>query len=151
MATISNDHDLREALSALSSEQQRIMGARFAQSVMHLCKDDRVRRAADTAMNPDAADTELEDAWKAAKAYAARTYTECGKDCDWLSQADHFVAGAVAGALTPPGHQLSENINPAWKAAVQARMAKNCEMMVEVEGQEENESESQYRIARESL
>jgi hypothetical protein len=150
MAKISNDHDLRDTLNAMNAEQQRILGARFAQSVIHLCNDDRVRRAAETALSPDAAITELEDALRAARAYATKTYTDCGKDTDWLAQADHFVAAAVAAALTPPA-QLSEKMNPAWKAAVQARMAKNCEMMEEDEGEEEGEPERQYRIAGESI
>lgn len=150
MATISNDHELRDALKALSAVQQRILGARFAQSVMHLCKDDRVRRAAETALEENAGDSALEDALKAAKGYATKTYTDCGKDTDWLAQADHFVAAAVAGALTPPA-QLPGKMNPAWKAAVQARMAKNCEEMEEDEGEEENEPQRQYRIASESV
>jgi len=150
MATISNDHELRDALNALSSQQQRIMGARFAMGVMHLGKDERVRHAAETAQRADASEAELEDALRAAKSYATKTYTDCGKDTDWLAQADHFVAAAVAGALTPQA-QLSEKMNPAWKAAVQARMAVNCAMMEEAEGQAESEQERQYRIASEGV
>jgi hypothetical protein len=150
MATISNDHELRDALNASTAEQQRIMGARFAEAVMHLCKDERVRRAAETALRTDASEAELEDALRAAKSYATKTYTDCGKDTDWLAQADHFVAAAVAGALTPPA-QLSEKVNPAWKAAVQARMAVNCAMMETAEGEEEGEPQRQYRIATEGL
>jgi hypothetical protein len=150
MAKISNDHQLRDTLNALTGRQQRVIGARFAQSVLHLCKDERVRRAADTALDPDAAESALEDALRAARSYATKTYTDCGKDTDWFAQADHFVAAAVAAALTPPA-QLSEKVNPAWKAAVQARMAKNCEMMEEGEGEEQGEPERQYRIAGESV
>ena len=69
---------------------------------------------------------------------------------DWLAQADHFVAASAAAALMPPS-QLPEKTNPAWKAAVQARMAKNCEMMEEEEGEAESEAERQYRIANDSL
>ena len=150
MATISNDHELRGALNLLPAAQQRIMGARFAQGVMHLCQDERVRRAAETALAGDAGEDELEDAFKAAKSYAIKTYTDCGKDTDWLAQADHFVAAAVAAALTPAS-QLPEKVNPAWKAAVQARMAKNCAMMEEDEGEEEGEPERQYHIVSERL
>lgn len=150
MAMISNDHDLREALNALSAIRQRILGAKFAENVIHLSKDERVNRAATTAQNPDAGDTELQDTYKAAKSYATKTYTACGKDTDWLAQADHFVAASVAAALTP-ADQLSAKTNPAWKAAVQARMAKNCEMMEDDEGEMETEAERQYRIAGEIL
>ena len=150
MATISNDHDLRDALNGLAGEQRRVMGARFAESVMHLCKDERVKRAAQTAQRLDASEAELDDAFRAAKAYATKTYTDCGKDTDWLAQADHFVAAAVAAALTPESQRM-DKVNPAWKAAVQARMAKNCETMEEDEGEEENETDRQYRIAAENL
>jgi hypothetical protein len=150
MAIISSDHDLRERLSTLSTQQQRIMGARFAKGVMHLNRDERVSRAAETALNPDASEGELGDAFKAAKAYATKTYTDCGKDTDWLAQADHFVAAAVAAALTPEA-QMSERINPAWKAAVQARMANNCALMEQDEDDSETEAQRQYRIASENL
>jgi len=150
MAKIANDHDLRSALNNLTSEQQRTLGAAFAKGVIHLCRDDRVRRAIETALNPAANEVEITDAYKAAKAYATKTYTDCGKDTDWLAQADHFVAASAAAALMPPS-QLPEKTNPAWKAAVQARMAKNCEMMEEEEGEAESEAERQYRIANDSL
>ena len=146
MAKISNDHDLRAALNQLTAEQQRMLGAAFAKSVIHLCKDERVQRAVETALNPAASEAELADAHKAARAYSVKTYTDCGKDTDWLAQADHFVAASAAAALTPPA-QLPEKTNPAWKAAVQARMAKNCEMMEEEEGETESEAERQYHIA----
>jgi len=150
MAKISNDHDLRTSLNDLSAEQQRILGAAFAKGVIHLCRDERVRRAVETALHPSASEAELTDAYRAAKAYATKTYTDCGKDTDWLAQADHFVAASAAAALTPPA-QLPEKTNPAWKAAVQARMAKNCEMMEEDEGETESEAERQYRVAGEAL
>ena len=150
MAIISSDHDLRERLNTLSTQQQRIMGARFAKGVMHLNRDERVSRAAETALNPDASEGELDDAFKAAKAYATKTYTDCGKDTDWLAQADHFVAAAVAAALTPEA-QMSEKINPAWKAAVQARMANNCALMEQDEDDSETEAQRQYRTASENL
>ena len=150
MPKISNDHDLREALNSLSAQQQRMLGASFTKGVMQLSKNERVARAVQTALNANASDAELEDAYRAAKSYATKTYTDCGKDTDWLAQADHFVAASAAAALTPPA-QLPEKSNPAWKAAVQARMAKNCEMMEEEEGETETEAERQYRIAAKAL
>jgi len=150
MPTISNDHDLQSALSQLTAVQQRTLGASFTKSVIHLCKDERVTRAVETAQNPNASEAELQDALKVAKSYAARTYTACGRDTDWPAQADHFVATSAAAALTPAG-QLPAKSNPAWKAAVQARMAKNCELMEEEEGEMETEAQRQYRIAADNL
>lgn len=146
MATITNDYDLRRALNELSAMHQRVMGARFAMSVIHLCPDERVRRAVEVALDPEASDTLLEDALKAVKHYATTTYTDCGKDTDWQAQAGHFVAAAATAALTPM-ERIAERANPAWRAAVQARMAKNCETMEQTEGETESESDRQYRIA----
>jgi hypothetical protein len=150
MPTISNDQDLRSLLNKLPAEQQRIIGARFAQSVIHLSRDERVNRAIDTAQRADAAPGELEDAYRAAKAYATKTYTDCGKDTDWLAQADHFVAAAVAAALTPD-NLLAEKTNRAWKAAMQARMANNCELVESDDDSHADEVQRQYAIADEFL
>jgi hypothetical protein len=146
MANIQNDHVLREALDGLSGEQQRILGSRFAQSVLRLSKDERVRRAIDTGLREDGSPGEIEDAFRAAKAYATKTYTDCGKDTDWLAQADHFVAAAAAAALTPDA-LVAEKQNRAWKAAVQARMAVNCELIESDEVPDQSEAERQYAIA----
>lgn len=146
MAKIINDHDLRAAVDALSADRQRVLGAQFAQSVAGYNRDERVARAIETALNIEASPGEVEDAFKAAKSYATKTYTDCGKDTDWLAQADHFVAAAAAAALTPDALQPDRQ-NRAWKAAVQARMAVNCAQMEETEGEEEGEVERQYRIA----
>ena len=150
MPKISNDHELREAIDKLSAPQQRRLGASFAKDVLHLCRDERVVRAVETALDTRASQAELEDAYRAAKAYATKTYTACGKDTDWLAQADHFVAASAVAALTPP-NLASGTANAAWKAAVQARMAKNCEMVETDQGDTESTAERQYRIASEAL
>lgn len=154
MSKIQNDQALRDALLALPPDRQRLLGARFAQSISHLAKDERVKRAIETALRDTASAGELDDAYRAAKGYATKTYTHCGKDTDWLAQADHFVAVAIAAALSPdrgpevtPQASRGERQNGAWKAAVQARMALNCAMM-EFEGvSETSEVQRQYTIA----
>jgi len=144
MAKITNDHELRAALAELSADRQRVLGAQFVKSVIALNRDERVARAVETALNIEASPAELEDALRAAKGYATRTYTDCGKDTDWLAQADHFVAAATAAALSP---ETGDRQNRAWKAAVQARMAANCAQMDDDEVRFEDEPERQYRIA----
>jgi hypothetical protein len=144
MAKISNDHELRAALEGLSADRARVLGAQFTKGVIALNRDDRVARAVETASNVDASPTELEDALRAAKSYATKTYTDCGKDTDWLAQADHFVAAAAAAALAPDS---GERQNRAWKAAVQARMAINCAQMEDDRDALDGEPERQYRIA----
>ena len=146
MATITTDSDLRTLLSKLSAEDQRVIGARFAHSVAHLSREERVTRAIETAMRRDASPAELEDAYRAAKGWATKTYTDCGKDTDWLAQADHFVAAAIAAALSPDG-VLPDKTNRAWKAAMHARMANNCELVEGDEGAHTDEVQRQYAIA----
>lgn len=146
MATIRTDQALRHLLLELPPAQQRILGLRFAESVGHLCRDERVRRAIATGQRPDASAAELEDAYRGAKAWATKTYTDCGKDTDWLAQADHFVAAAAAAALTPD-QLLAEKTNRAWKAAMHARMANNCELVEADDDRHGDEVQRQYAIA----
>ena len=80
------------------------------------------------------------------KTFATQTYTACGSDADWAAQAEHFVATAAAACLAPV-EQAGVNSSNAWRAAMQARMAKNCEMILNDEGEVANEAERQYRIA----
>ena len=144
MVKISNDHELRAALAELSADRQRVLGAQFVKSVVGLNRDDRVARAVETALNIEASPAELVDALRAAKGDATKTYTDCGKDTDWLAQADHFVAAAIAAALS---QEPGDRPNRAWKAAVQARMAVNCAQMDDEEGEIEGEPQRQYQIA----
>jgi hypothetical protein len=148
MAKISNDHELRAALAGLSADRQRVLGAQFVKSVIALNRDERVARAVETALNIEASPAELEDAFRAAKGYATKTYTDCGKDTDWLAQAGHFGAAATAAALS---QEAGDRPNRAWKAAVQARMAVNCAQMDDEQGELEGEAEHQYRIAETNL
>jgi hypothetical protein len=151
MPKISNDHDLRGAVNKLPADQQRLLGASFVKSVIRLSTEPRVARAVETALNPEATDSDLEDAFRAAKSHATKTYAECGRDTNWLAQADHFVAEAAAAALTPESLLPEKSANRAWKAAVQSRMAVNCASMEEEEGETASEMERQYRIADEFL
>jgi hypothetical protein len=141
---ISNDHDLRTAISNLSPVQQRALGGQFVANVGHLSQDPRINRAIDVASNPDISLAELEETYKTLKAFATQTYTACGSDADWAAQAEHFVAAAAAAALSRDDQTGARG---AWKAAMQARMAKNCEMILNDEGAVANESENQYQMA----
>ncbi len=145
MATIGNDHELKTALDGLDSTQQRVLGGQFVEKVLGLCDDPRVRRAVEVAMDPEAPPAAVDDAFRTAKAVAVKTYTDCGKDTDWMSQAAHFVAAAAAASLTPEAQRGKDN--PAWKAAMQARMARNCEMIEQQDGGPHNEAEVQYALA----
>jgi len=143
MPHIANDQDLRNALGALSMEQQRAVGARYAESVGDAARDPRLKRVLKIASQPDS--PEREDAYQTARSITVQTYTACGRDTDWAAQAEHFVAAACVAALTPD-NLVTGNNNLAWKAAIQARMANNCLMMENDEAAQDNEAQRQYEI-----
>ncbi|MES9970102.1 MAG: hypothetical protein ABW092_08715 [Candidatus Thiodiazotropha sp.] len=145
---ITNDHDLREAISGLTPVEQRALGGQFVANVGHLSQDSRINRAVDVAANPDISLAELEETYKTVKAFATQTYTACGSDADWAAQAEHFVAAAAAAALSSDDQAGARGV---WKAAMQARMAKNCEMILTDDGAVANESENQYQMAERYL
>lgn len=144
--TIKNDQELKAALNDLTRDQQRVLGARFTQSVIKLTDNARLISALNVALEPESDVQALNDAYKIAKSIATKTYTACGRDADWELQAEHFVAAACAATLTPAA-LAPEAFNAAWKAAIQARMAKNCIMIESETGELENEAEKQYKLA----
>ncbi|MCG7899378.1 MAG: hypothetical protein JAY85_13095 [Candidatus Thiodiazotropha weberae] len=141
---ITNDQSLRDAIGQLSATQQRALAGKFVASVEHLSADPRISRAVQAATNQELNPQEIEAAYKEVKSFATQTYTACGRDADWAAQAEHFVAAAAAASLAPDEPDESKG---AWRAAMQARMAKNCEMILNNEGGLANESERQYELA----
>ncbi len=150
MSKIANDHSLHQSLNNLAIEDQRLLAARFVNSVADLTQDQVLLDAIETAIARTASPSTLNTAYKNAKSIAIRTYTSCGRDTDWLAQAEHFVAAGCTAALTPEETQ-SEHVNPAWRAAMQARMARNCAMIEGDDTYEGNESERQYQLTDEFL
>ena len=149
MVTITNDHEFKLALDGLSAVQQRILGGKFVENVLGLCDDARIEHALKVASDTDASDAELGDAFRSAKAVTVKTYTDCGKETDWMAQANHFVAAAAASCLGSASQQTKENA--AWKAAMQARMARNCELIERQDGGDHDESQTQYEITTKFL
>ncbi|MCU7829883.1 MAG: hypothetical protein KZQ85_12530 [Candidatus Thiodiazotropha sp. (ex Myrtea sp. 'scaly one' KF741663)] len=149
-AQITNDQGLREALNTLTLSQQRELGGLFVASVGHLSNDPRIGRALEAAADAGTTPQALEESYKSVKAFATQSYTACGSDADWAAQAEHFVAAAAAASLAPED-QTGVKGNNAWKAAMQARMAKNCEMILNDEGGVANEAEKQYQMAQKYL
>ncbi|MCU0252754.1 MAG: hypothetical protein MUE61_21390 [Vicinamibacterales bacterium] len=148
MPSITNDSELRSFIDSLSFERQRALGVRFAGAVAGLSQDSRLARAFQTAASKNATAEDLEEAMRVAKTIAINTYTACGKDTDWMAQAEHFVAAALWAALAP-AEQHAGMSTPAWKAAMQARMARNCAMIESGEGSLDNEAARQYLAAAE--
>ena len=124
MSEISNDTQLREALDKLDLAQQRVVAARFVENTLSLCDDDRVRRAVETASNPDASAEELNTAYRGSRAAALDAHARCGADGEWTDQSGYFVARAAEAATGP--NLLTEGKSLAWQAAMQCRMASAC-------------------------
>ncbi len=144
---ISNDIEFKSALSRLSRIGQRQVAARFAESVLALCPDPRVKGAINSAKRTDITEAELDGAGQAARTVSVESFTRCGHECDWHSQAAHFVAEAALACVKTgePGG------NPAWDAAMHARMARTCETIATGRGTENGEIPAQYRILAEFL
>lgn len=141
---IDNDKDFKAALGKLSKVGQRQVGARFAESVLALSKDAKVKNAIDAAKRSDIGEEELAAAFQSAKKASVDSFTQCGKECDWHSQASHFVAQAALACLIPGS-------SPAWDAAMHARLARTSESIATGLGTDNAETAAQYRILSEYL
>lgn len=142
--TIDNDIEFKVALSELSRAGQRQVGARFAESVLPLSTDARVKHVIATAKRSDLTDEELEAAVGTARKVSVDTFTKCGVECDWHSQAAHFVAEAALACLKPAARA-------AWDSAMHARMARTSESIANGIGTDNTEAVAQYRILVEFL
>jgi len=147
MPNISNDSELRQFIDSLGFEQQRALGVKFAEGVIDLTPDPRLKKALETALSPAVSAPELDEAYRTAKAISTATFTACGRDADWMAQAEHFTAASLQAALAP-ADQLPGKGTAAWKAAMQARMARNCAMIETGQGSADSESQRQYKIAQ---
>jgi len=144
---IGNDGEFKAALSFLSGETRRMVAARFAENVLGLGKDHRLKAAIETEKRADATRDELAAAFQSANAVSVDSYTQCGHDCNWNNQAVHFVAQAVLAGLKPP----APGGNAAWDAAMHARMARTCESIAQGDGTDNTEAAAQYRILADFL
>ncbi len=138
--TIGNDKEFKAALAGLDPARQRLLAARFVDSVLSLCNDVRVAGAVNAAKRPDITEVELGAMYLAAKAASVESYTQCGHETEWATQAGHFVCKAAVNCVKP----ASDNL--AWDAAMEARMARTCAGIAGGEGTETREAEAQYRI-----
>jgi hypothetical protein len=150
MSHVTTDREFKTSLNPLTIVQQRLIGALFVANVLHLCKDYRVKKAVEVAQNPNISGDELVAVYKSAKSASVETFTQCGKDVDWLGQASHFVAAASTVCVTPPD-QLQPTDNLAWNAAMQARLARTFETIAAGEGSENQEAQQQYEILEKFL
>jgi hypothetical protein len=144
---IRNDSDFKGALNKLSVAEQRQIAARFSEDVLPLCKDRRVAAAVHAALRTDITDDELAVLHQAVRSACVESYTQCGHVTDWLNQAGHFVAEAATACVMP----AERGANPAWDAAMRARMARTCESIANGQGTENPEVAHQYSVLAEYL
>ena len=143
MTRVTNDAEFRKALDGLDATRQRLVAARFVESVLALCSDERIARVVGVAGNSEATEDELAEALKTARATTFDCHTRCGSEGDWSEQAGYFVARAATAALTPPGQMPS---GPAWQAALSSRMAQTSKSIVTGDDTAGQEGNQQYRI-----
>jgi hypothetical protein len=145
--SIANDSQFKDALARLNPAQQRQVAARLTENVLSLCKDARVAGAVSAAKRSDITEPELAAMYQAAKSASVESFTQCGHETDWSAQAGHFVSKAAMACVQP----LDPGGNPAWDAAMDARMARTCVAIAAGTGTENREAEAQYRILDEYL
>lgn len=144
---ISNDTEFKTALNDLSRAGQRLVAARFAENVLVLSGDARLKAVINSAKRTDITEAELAATLQSAKTASVESFTQCGHECDWNDQAGHFVAEAALASVKP----MKPGCNPAWDAAMHARMARTCETIATGEGTDNPEAAAQYRILAEFL
>jgi hypothetical protein len=144
---INNDSEFKSALNNLSNAKRRLIALRFAENVLALSNDARLRTAIYATNRENIGDEELDAAHQAVKAARVDSYTRCGSECDWGNQSGHFVAEAVLACVKPP----EPGRNQAWDAAMHARMARTCEGIANGKGTDNPEANAQYRILTEFL
>jgi len=151
MDSIQNEQAFRDAISALPLERQRHLGARFVRRVLPLSTDFRLLPALEAAERPVVNDGELANAYKSARSAAVETYTACGRAVDWKAMAAHHVAEAVAACAMPTALVEAGAEQPAYEAAMSARMARSCSMLADEQHGDCPEITAQYAVLDEFL
>jgi hypothetical protein len=150
MTSINNDKQLRAQLDKLDLVQQRKLALQFVKSVINLSHDERIYKAVQLVDKDNYSAEDLTHAYKQLKSITISTYTDCGSEPDWNEQAEHFVAAAAMACLAPES-QLPQGKSLIWKTAIQARMARNCQMIECDSGDIDNEAANQYKLTEEFL
>lgn len=139
---IQTEKEFKAALAALPLARQRQVAAAFGQRVMDLCHDVRVKNALATASRADVSDQELVLVAHSAHSARVESYTQCGHDSGWVPAAGHFVSRAAECCV----RAAAEGEPVAWEAAMQARLARTCQMVAQGEGTDNDEATAQYQI-----
>ncbi len=145
MSMVTNDVEFRERLDGLELEQQRVVASRFVRNVLSLSEDPRLQSVVEAA----ATGGDLEGAFKSAKRASLDAHARCGTEGDWNDQAGYFVARAAQAAVEPVVRTVGKS--PAWKAALQCRMARTCLAAESDEDSHDLETGAQYQLLNDYL
>lgn len=138
--TIGNDQEFKAALAGLAAGQRRQAAAMLVRQTLDLTADPRVKAGLELAGRAEPGEAELTVAAAALNSARVESFTQCGHDADWASQAGHFVARAAQECV-----KREVTLADAWEAAMQARMARICQSIAAGEGTSNREAEAQYR------
>ncbi len=144
MNEISNDTEFRDALDSLSPAEQRALAVRLVENVLSLSTDKRLSEVLKSAADTEASPAALAAAFKEAKVASLEAHARCGAEGDWNDQAGYFVARAAQACIET--QVQSGGKNPAWKAAMNCRMARTCLASESEEDSHNSESQAQYEI-----
>lgn len=145
MSVINSDMGFRQLLDALSLEQQREIGSRFVKNVLSLSEDPRLGSVVEAGAHGG----DLESAFKTAKRASLDAHARCGAEGDWSDQAGYFVARGAQALVEPQVRSAGKN--PAWKAAMQCRMARTCLAADSDEDSHDMETGAQYQLLSDYL
>lgn len=160
MSKITTNEGFIDALSSLSLQQQRLVGAGFIKNVLDLTDDKHIIHAQSIAATSDAKAEDLLDAYHSVHT----SYVQTNPRSDmhalvWEKQAEHFIAEACMNCLAPAYPEASKH-HLAQRVSMYCLMARTCasinhegdyptfETSEEIMKREVNE---QYRIVNEFL
>jgi len=160
MSKITTNESFINALSSLSLQQQRLVGASFIKNVLDLTKDKHIIHGQSIAATSDAKAEDLLDAYHSVHTSYVKTNPRSDMHAlDWKRQAEHFVAEACMTCLAPTYLEASTH-HLAQRVSMYCLMARTCdsinhegdyptfETSEEVMKKEVNE---QYRIVNEFM
>jgi len=160
MSKVTGTKSFQEALSRLSVSQQRQLGARFIANVLDLTENPSLKRAQETAANPQVTAEQLVDSYHTVHAIYTRTHPRSDlSELDYTKQAAHFVAEACLMCLSPTYPETTIH-HIAEKTAMYCRMARTCAsikhdedapQLGESEKAIQQEIDAQHRMANEFL
>ncbi|RKZ70109.1 MAG: hypothetical protein DRQ44_01625 [Gammaproteobacteria bacterium] len=117
MSKITTNESFMDALTSLSLQQQRLVGASFIKNVLDLTKDNHIIHGQSIAATSDVKAEDLLDAYHSVHTSYVKTNPRSGLNAlDWEKQAEHFVAEACMTCLAPayseaPTHHLAQRVS----------------------------------------